>query len=167
MWLGYRWIDASLHKIGSPAWTQTGEALKGFWLGATAIPESGRPPIALDWYRGFSQALLDAEAYTWFAKLISYGEFLVGIALIVGAFTGIAAFLGAFMNWNFMLAGSASTNPVLFVIALGLILAWKVSGLVGLDRILLPWLGTPWEPSLESQPLGDGQLMEARGAGAD
>jgi thiosulfate dehydrogenase [quinone] large subunit len=69
----------------------------------------------------------------------------VGIALILGAFTGIAAFLGAFMNWNFMMAGSASTNPMLFVIAIGLILAWKVAGYIGLDYFLLPWLGTPWK----------------------
>lgn len=144
LWIGYKWLDAGLHKVGTPAWTETGEALKGFWLGATAIPETGRPAIAFDWYRGFLQALLDAEAYTWFAKLVAYGELLVGVALIVGAFTGIAAFFGALMNWNFMMAGSASTNPVLFSIAIGLILAWKVSGLMGVDRILLPLLGTPW-----------------------
>ncbi len=167
LWLGYRWIDASLHKIGTPAWTQTGEALKGFWLGATAIPEAGRPPIAFDWYRGFLQALLEAEAYTWFAKLISYGELLVGMALIVGAFTGIAAFFGAFMNWNFMLAGSASTNPLLFVIALGLILAWKVAGYVGFDQILLPWLGTPWQRASMRQEILEGQILEPETAGTD
>lgn len=145
IWLGYQWIDAALHKVNNPAWVATGEALKGFWTGATQIPAEGRPPIAFDWYRGFIQALLDAQAYTWFAKLVAYGELLVGIALIIGAFTGIAAFLGAFMNFNFMMAGAASTNPVLFVIAVGLILAWKVGGRVGLDYILLPMLGTPWK----------------------
>lgn len=144
IWLGWQWIDASLHKINNPAWTVTGDALKGYWTNAVSIPDQGRPPVAFDWYRSFLQAMLDAQAYTWFAKLIAYGELLVGVALIVGAFTGIAAFFGAFMNWNFMLAGSASTNPMLFVIAVGLILAWKVAGNIGLDRFLLPWLGTPW-----------------------
>ena len=89
--------------------------------------------------------LLNAQAYTWFAKLIAYGELLVGIGLIVGAFTGIAAFFGALMNFNFMLAGSASTNPVLFLIAVGLMMAWKVAGYVGADYFLLPLLGTPWK----------------------
>jgi thiosulfate dehydrogenase [quinone] large subunit len=144
VWLGYQWIDASLHKISNPAWTETGAALKGFWSNIVVIPAEGRPPIAFDWYRNFIQAMLDAEAYTWFAPLVAYGELIIGIALILGAFTGLFAFFGAFMNWNFMMAGSASTNPMLFIIALGLIVAWKVSGYIGLDYFLLRWIGTPW-----------------------
>ena len=127
LWLGYRWIDAALHKVSDPAWVDGGLALKGFWTGAIAIPEAGRPAISFDWYRVFIQALLDAGAYTWFGKAVAYGESLAGIALVLGAFTGIAAFFGALMNWNFMMGGSASTNPLLFVIAIGLILAWKVA----------------------------------------
>lgn len=77
--------------------------------------------------------------------------------LIVGAFVGIAAFFGAFMNMNFMLAGSASTNPVLFVVALTLIFAWKNAGYIGADFFLLKWLGTPWgrgRRSTVEKPLG-------------
>jgi thiosulfate dehydrogenase [quinone] large subunit len=62
----------------------------------------------------------------------------------VGAFVGIAAFFGALMNWNFIMAGSASTNPVLLMGAIFLILAWKVAGYYGADYFLLRWLGTPW-----------------------
>ena len=71
-------------------------------------------------------------------------ELLVGIALIIGAFVGIAAFFGAIMNMNFMLAGSASSNPVLFIVALGLIGAWKIAGFIGADYFLLNLIGTPW-----------------------
>lgn len=144
VWLGYQWIEAALDKVENPAWTVTGEALKGYWTAAVQGLAEGRPPISFGWYRSFLQYLLDRQAYTWFAKLIAYGELLVGIALILGAFTGIAAFLGATMNFNYMLAGSASTNPVLFVIALGLVMAWKVAGYIGLDYFLLPFIGTPW-----------------------
>jgi thiosulfate dehydrogenase (quinone) large subunit len=144
VWLGWQWVDAATSKIGNPAWTETGAALRGYWTNAVAIPESGRPPITFDWYRNFIQSMLDAEAYVWFAKVVAYGELLVGIALIVGAFVGISAFFAGFMNWNFMMAGTASTNPLLFVAAVLLILAWKVAGYIGLDYFLLPWLGTPW-----------------------
>lgn len=149
LYVGYEWFSASLHKISNPAWL-TGEALKGFWTGAIAIPDTGSAKIAFDWYRSFLTFLLNTESYRWFGPLIAYGELLVGIALIVGIFTGIAAFFGGFMNWNFMMAGAASTNPVLFALAIGLVLAWKVAGYYGVDYYLLPLLGTPW-PGKETE----------------
>lgn len=157
LYLGYEWLTAGWHKVTSPDWVQTGVALKGFWTGAIAMPEAGRPPIAFDWYRSFLTYMLNAEAYTWFAKLIAYGEVLIGIALILGLFTGIAAFFSGFMNWNFIMAGSASTNGMLFFIAVLLILAWKTAGYIGVDYYLLPYLGTPWtgkriEPNVVAAP---------------
>jgi thiosulfate dehydrogenase [quinone] large subunit len=146
LYLGYQWLTAGWHKVGDPAWTAGGEALKGFWERSVAMPVSGRPPISYDWYRGFIQTLLDGGHQSWFAPLVAWGELIVGIMLIVGLFTGIAAFFGGFMNFNFMLAGTASTNPVLFLLAILLILAWKTAGWWGLDRWLLPKLGTPWQP---------------------
>ena len=145
VWLGWQWIDASLHKLNNPAWVQTGEAVKGFWTNAVAIPEVGRPPVNFDWYRTFLQLLLDNEAYRWLGPMIAYGELLIGIGLILGAFTGIAAFFGALLNWNFMMAGTASSNPLLFALAVAIILAWKVAGYVGADYYLLRFLGTPWD----------------------
>ena len=147
VWLGYNWIEATLsHKIGNPAWVQTGAAIRGFWQQAIAVPATGRPPIEYGWYRDFLAWLLGIHAEVWMGKLVAYGELLIGTALIVGAFVGIAAFFGAFMNWNFMMAGTASTNPMLFAVAILLILGWKVAGYYGLDRYLLPVLGTPWRP---------------------
>jgi thiosulfate dehydrogenase (quinone) large subunit len=142
--LGWQWLQSGWGKVGNPAWVESGVALRGFWENAARIPEEGRPVIAFDWYRGFIQGMLDAEAYTWFAKLIAYGEVLIGIALIIGAFVGIAAAFGAFMNWNFIMAGTASSNALLALAAILLILAWKTAGYYGLDRWLLPYIGVPW-----------------------
>ncbi len=144
VYLGWQWLTSGWGKATNPSWVENGEALKGFWARAITIPEQGRPPIAFDWYRDFITYMLNNEWYTWFGKLVAYGEILVGVALIVGAFVGIAAFFGALMNWNFIMAGAASTNAVLFTLAIILMLAWKVAGWYGLDRVLLPFLGTPW-----------------------
>lgn len=145
IWLGIQWLEASLSKLGNPAWVQTGVALKGFWTTAVAEPAQGKPPIAFDWYRDFLNFLLQSESYVWFAKVIAVGELLIGIGLIIGAFVGIAAFFGAFMNWNFIMAGSASSNGLLLALAIVLVLAWKVAGYMGADRFLLRRLGVPWE----------------------
>lgn len=148
VYVGYEWLAAGWHKVTSPDWMQGGAALKGFWERAIAIPAApAKPLITYGWFRDFLQALLNGGHYTWFAKLIAVGEVLVGVGLILGAFVGIAAFFGAFMNMNFMLAGSASTNPVLFFLGILLIIAWKTAGYWGLDRWLLKHLGTPWSVS--------------------
>ena len=144
LYLGWSWLQHGLEKVKNPAWTESGEALAGFW--GNAVTTDPKPVITVTWYRELIEAMLGAQAYTWFSDLIVYGEMLVGIALILGAFTDIAAFFGAFMNWNYIAAGSASTNALLLVIAVGVMLAWKVSGWIGLDRWLLPLLGTPWRP---------------------
>ncbi len=145
LWLGVSWIEAGWHKTREAAWTGGGMAVKGYWERAIVIPEQGRSPIAYDWYRQFLEFLLRNEWYDVVGWLVAYGEVLVGLGLIVGAFTGLAAFFGALMNWNFMLAGTASTNPVLGLIALGVMVAWKTAGWWGLDRLLLPAFGAPWQ----------------------
>ena len=144
LFLGFAWMDAGWHKVTGTGWLDGGASLQGYWTNAVAIPEEGKPAITYDWYRTFIETLLNNEAYTWFAPLIAWGELAVGIALILGILSGFAAFFGAFMNMSFLLAGSASTNPVMFTLAVGVMLAWRVAGYYGVDRYLLPMLGTPW-----------------------
>jgi thiosulfate dehydrogenase [quinone] large subunit len=171
LYLGYQWLLAGWHKIwGGERWIAVsgpdGLPLRDFWSRAIAIPEEGRPLIKYDWYRDFLSFMVDHEWYTWFSWVIGCGEVLCGLALIVGAFTGFAAVGGALMNFNFMLAGSASTNPVLFVIAILVMFGWKVAGWIGVDRWLLPALGTPWAPGAAVQEV-TGRLQGrplARGA---
>jgi thiosulfate dehydrogenase (quinone) large subunit len=146
LFLGFAWVEAGWHKATGGGWLDGGSALAGFWKNAAAVPQSGRPSISYEWYRDFITFLQNGHHETWFAVLITFGEIAVGVGLLVGALTGVAAFFGALMNMSFLLAGSASTNPVLFTMAIGLILAWRVAGYYGVDRYLLPALGAPWRP---------------------
>ena len=148
LFVGFAWLEAGWHKFTDPEWTQGGAALRAYWERAAAIPEQGRPPITFEWYRDFINTLLNANAEPWMAWVVTLGELAVGIGLILGLLTGLAAFGGALMNMSLLLAGSASTNPVLFTLAIGLILAWKVAGYYGVDRYLLPRLGTAWRPGV-------------------
>ncbi|HET6379842.1 MAG TPA: DoxX family membrane protein [candidate division Zixibacteria bacterium] len=156
LFLGFSWLTSGLGKLTGEGWLDGGSALAAYWERAVAIPEPpARPAITYDWYREFLQFLLNGNHETWFSWLIVFGEIAVGLGLLVGALTGIAAFFGALMNMSFLLAGSASTNPVLFTAAIGLILAWRVAGYYGLDRYLLPALGTPWRaPVREASATG-------------
>jgi thiosulfate dehydrogenase [quinone] large subunit len=44
-----------------------------------------------------------------------------------------------------LLAGTVSTNPLLLIPSIFLILAWRNAGWLGLDRFALPLVGTPWQ----------------------
>jgi thiosulfate dehydrogenase [quinone] large subunit len=148
LYAGWQWVEAGWGKITSPAWTgaNAGAALTGFVQGALA-QTGGAHPNVQTWYAWFLQNVVLPNAAVW-GYIVAWGEFLVGIALIVGLFTGIAAFFGAFMNVNYLLSGAVSTNPILLIVEIFLILAWKTAGWWGLDRWILPALGTPWSPGL-------------------
>ena len=146
LYAGYEWLNAASDKWQSPAWTgpKAGTAISGFAQGALQ-QTGGAHPNVQGWYAWFLQhAVLTAPVF--WSYLITVGETLVGIALVVGIFTGIAALFGAFMNYNYLLSGAVSSNPILLLIALFLVLAWKTAGWWGLDRWVLPALGTPWSP---------------------
>lgn len=150
LFVGFAFLEAGLNKllpegkVMGAGWLDGGASVLGYWKNAVAIPDQGRPAISFEWYRDFLNFLISIDAQAWFGYLIVFGEIAVGLGLILGALSGIAAFFGITMNMSFLLAGSASTNPVLLIMGIGLMLAWRVCGYYGLDRYLLPALGVPW-----------------------
>jgi thiosulfate dehydrogenase [quinone] large subunit len=145
LYVGWEWLTAGWHKLGTPAWTgdAAGAAVQGFLAGALQ-KTSGLHPDVSGWYASFIQNVGLPNAAT-ISYVVTYGEIAIGIALILGIFTGIAAFFGTFLNLNYLFAGTVSTNPLLLLLQLFLILAWRTAGWLGLDRYVLPALGTPWE----------------------
>ncbi len=150
--LGYAWLYAGYEKLINPKWMD-GTSILGFWTGAIKNASGAHPSVGFDWYAGFLQGLANAGAQTWFGPLVAVAEATVGICLILGLFTGIAAFAAAMLNLNFMLAGSAGVNPIYFLLGILLILAWRNAGWIGLDRWVLPRLGTPWHPHVAATAL--------------
>lgn len=144
LYVGWQWLEAGWSKIHNPAWVgpDAGSAISGFIKGALT-KSTGAHPDVQGWYAEFLQNVVLPHANGW-SHMVAFGEVAVGVALIIGLFTGIAAFFGLFMNLNYLLAGTVSTNPVLFVLSIGIILGWKIAGFIGLDRFLLPYLGAPW-----------------------
>ncbi|MSU74251.1 DoxX family membrane protein [Candidatus Kaiserbacteria bacterium] len=148
LYLGYEWLMAGWGKIVNPAWfgTDAGAALNGFIQGAIAktvcapsVPAAMCHPDVQMWYAGFLQSTVLPHVTVW-SNAIAVGEVLVGLGLIVGLLTGVAAFFGFFMNLNFLLAGTVSVNPIMLILALGIILARRVAGYWGLDRYARPFL---------------------------
>jgi len=121
-----------------------GAALKGF-VGFVTSPAMVHGPNAANnfgWYQNYLHFIGDHGAF--FAYAVTFGEILVGLGLIFGCLTGVAAFFGVVLNVSFGMAGIAGVNPEMAVLGMLLILAWRNAGYIGLDRYVLPALGTPW-----------------------
>lgn len=151
LYVGYEWLVAGWAKINNPAWVgpDAGKALDGFIANSLTLT-TGQHPVVQGWYAAFLQAVIQPITPFW-SYVVAFGETLVGLGLILGVFTGIAAFFGIVMNMNYLLAGAVSTNPILLILSIFLVLAWKTAGWLGLDRWVLIDLGTPWSPGLAFQ----------------
>ncbi|MCM3619966.1 DoxX family protein [Sutcliffiella horikoshii] len=135
IWLGVQWLKAGLPKIG------TFDA-EGFLQGAIAKAEGAHPAVQ-GWYAGFLEnvALPNVGMINF---LIPWGEVLVGIALILGLATMPALLAAAFMNLNFLLAGTVSTNPILYTAAFALLAAGTAATFYGLDRFAIRFIKDKW-----------------------
>ncbi len=141
--VGAQWLLAGWEKIKSPVWGTNGTALNGFVAGALT-KSSGANPSVQGWYANFLKDFVLPHA-SLFSFFVTFGEFLVGLGILLGLFTGIAAGFGIVMNLNYLLAGTVSINPILGVFGLFLVFAWRVAGQIGLDRWILPVIGLPWK----------------------
>ncbi|MBM7659901.1 thiosulfate dehydrogenase [quinone] large subunit [Bacillus mesophilus] len=131
VWLGIQWFKAGFGKI------QEFDAT-GYLTGAIG-KATGEYPTVQGWYATFLKevALPNVEIINF---LIPWGEVLVGIGLILGAATVPALLAGAFMNLNFLLAGTLSTNPMLYTVAMILLAAGVGAYYYGVDRVALPYI---------------------------
>ncbi|NLG08429.1 MAG: DoxX family protein [Deinococcales bacterium] len=143
VYLGWLWLSAGWGKVTNPAWvgSNAGTAIRGYLQGALGRAQGDAPTVTA-WY-GWMIEHIFLPIAPLMSYLVAFGELLVGVALILGFLTGAAAFFGGLMNVAFMFAGTLSSNPLMFILATWLVLAWRVAGYYGLDRWVLPLLGAP------------------------
>jgi thiosulfate dehydrogenase [quinone] large subunit len=132
IWLGFQWIEGAIEKYTN------GFDAAGFLKGALA-KATGEHPAVAGWYADFLNGFAIPNVHLCNA-IIPLAELLVGVALIVGLATVPALIAGAFMNLNFMLAGTTSTNPILYTAAMILLFAGTGAYLFGIDHFAIPYL---------------------------
>lgn len=132
IWLGVQWVEGGIEKFAN------GFDATGFLKGALAKATGEHPAVAV-WYADFLKGFAIPNVHL-FNAIIPIGELLIGVALIVGLVTVPALIAGAFMNLNFMLAGTTSTNPVLYTATMILLFAGAGAYYFGLDRFAIPYL---------------------------
>jgi thiosulfate dehydrogenase [quinone] large subunit len=138
--LGYWWLNAGYQKIwGSEKaafWFGGGAGVKGFATAGVAGSATGKGGASYGWWASVLHNFVIPNA-SWIAKLISLGELAIGVGLVLGLFTGLAALGGLTLNMVYMFTGSAGVNPAYMALEVPLILAWRNAGYLGLDHFAL------------------------------
>lgn len=119
---------------------------------ATKGPAAAAHPDVTDTWAWIIRHILLPNAEV-FAFLVKVGEVAIGIALILGLFTHLAAGLGMFMNFIYLLSGTASiTGPMILAF---LIIFWlgADSYIFGVDRFFMNKL-VLGHPNLSKTELG-------------
>lgn len=141
VYVGWQWLSSGLGKTfgsGSAVWVgpKAGTAITGFLKGALAKTTGAHPDVQW-WYGGFISDIALPNA-TLFSYIVAWGEVLVGVGLILGFLTTIALFAGILMNFNYLFAGTVSTNAFLLLLEALLIWAGAAAYYWGIDRAFLP-----------------------------
>lgn len=132
LYIGYAWLTAGWGKV-----TGNFDA-SGFLKGAIA-KASGEHPAVQGWWASFLEAFALPNAGL-FSFLVAWGELLVGLGLILGCFTTLAALMGMVMNFAFLFSGTVSTNAQMVLLTIFIVVAGVNAGRLGADRYVLPYL---------------------------
>ena len=133
VYLGYTWVMAGWGKIAGGQFDASG-FLKGALTMAT-----GEHPAVQGWWVVFLEnvAIPNVEIFN---TLVPWGEFLVGIGLLVGCFTKTAVFFGLAMNFSYLFSGTTSTNPQLVLLSMFILVSAINAGRYGVDGMIMPTL---------------------------
>ncbi|MCM3676308.1 MULTISPECIES: DoxX family protein [Peribacillus] len=133
IFIGWQWLNAGLSKITSGNFDAS-----GFITGAIG-KVTGEHPSVQSWWAEFL-GIFALPNVGIFNILIPWGEFLVGIGLLLGTFTTFAVLMGVLMNFSYMFSGATSTNPQMLLIEIFILVAGFNAGRIGLDRWIIPFL---------------------------
>jgi thiosulfate dehydrogenase [quinone] large subunit len=136
LYLGWEWLSAGWHKLAGPKPFDAAGFLKK--IVSTPVVGSDKSvlyPTYNSFIEGF--ALPNVKLFNF---LIPWGEFLVGLGLILGVLTTAAMFFGLTMNFMFMFGGTVSSNPWMVLLGFIVLAAGLNAGKFGVDRWLIPWL---------------------------
>ncbi len=132
LYLGWSWMVAGWGKV-------TGNFDAAGYLQGAVGKATGEHPAVQGWWAVFLENVAIPNVGL-FNILVSWGELLVGIALLLGTFTTFAALMGILMNFAFLFSGTTSTNPQMVLLTIFILVAGANAGKLGLDNWILPAL---------------------------
>ncbi|MCL2112901.1 DoxX family protein [Lactococcus protaetiae] len=129
VFIGYQWMSAGIGKLMAEESFSASGLINGALNSPTAYP----------WFHSFLSLTTDSGANTaFFDFVVPWGQVIVGLALILGAYTLFVASAGLMMNIAFILSGVISENPTFILIQVLILVAGYNAGRYGLDYWITP-----------------------------
>lgn len=130
VWLGVMWIQAGSAKI----WGAESSGFMGHGGAAVAgFAAHGTP--AYSWWGSFLNGFVVPNA-SWIAVLVAVGELAIGVALVAGAFTRLAALGSLMLLFTYVMSGTASVCAFYALFAVVLLTMWRTAGWIGVDGLI-------------------------------
>jgi thiosulfate dehydrogenase [quinone] large subunit len=130
IYMGYYYLNMALMRLGGEFLTQPRLA----HIITENLPQKDLP----SWYANVLQNIV-VPNWRFFAYFITYCEFIIGVAFLIGFLVRPAALIGIFLMINFVYAGGGATGPLSIdlqqtFLALFIVMFWVGAGrCFGLD----------------------------------
>lgn len=127
LYLGYGWLMSGLHKF-TDGFDASGFLHKVIESPVMSMSGTAQYPNFVAFLEHF--VLPQAGLINF---LIPFAEVTIGIMLIIGLFTPIAALIGVCMNFLFLFAGAVTVNPLYILLGLIIFISGFNAGRWGVD----------------------------------
>jgi thiosulfate dehydrogenase [quinone] large subunit len=148
VWLGIMWMQAG--------WAKLFGAENGFFLhnngaGVAGFAAHGTP--AYTWWGSFLHSFVVPNA-GWIAIFVAFAEFTVGVCLVLGLFTRVAALGSLALLFTYVMSGTASVCGFYALFAIVILATWKTSSWIGVDGLVAGYRQRHHDRRLSAQEPG-------------
>jgi thiosulfate dehydrogenase [quinone] large subunit len=130
VWLGIMWIQAGWAKLFG---AENAAFLHHGGAGVAGFAAHGVP--AYTWWGSFLHHFVVPNA-GWIAILVAVAEFTIGVALVAGLFTRIAALGSLALLFTYVMSGTASVCAWYALFALVILTMWRTASWIGADGLI-------------------------------
>ena len=140
VWLGVMWIQAGSAKLWG---AEAAGFLHNGGAGVAGFAAHGTP--AYSWWGSFLHSFVVPNA-GWIGVLIAVAEFAIGVALVAGLFTRIAALGSLALLFTYVMSGTASVCAFYAAIAIVVLVMWRTASWIGADGLIAGYRQRHSEP---------------------
>ncbi len=130
VWLGIMWMQAGWAKLWG---AENGAFLHHHGAGVAGFATHGT--AAYSWWHHFLHGFVVPNS-GWIGVLVSLAELAVGIGLVLGLFTRVAALGGLVLGFTYVMSGTASVNAFYALFAIVILTMWRTSSWIGVDGLI-------------------------------